>query len=349
MINIVYALAGLVLTLPITTLSFYRKENWAGVMVCVGLAVPAWLLGEAVPVAGGPVVGILLGLIVTNLWKNKGPCGAGIKAASKRVLQMAIVLFGFQMNFKNVVELGGSAIILILAVISAAFIVAVFAGKALKIPFNEKTLIGVGTAICGGSAIAAAAPVIEAEEKEVVRAISTIFLFNIIAAFLFPALGRLFGMSDTVFGMWAGSAVNDTSSVVAAGYAFSDAAGTTATVVKLTRTIMIIPVTLIIALTKPGAKAGGRRVNILGTFPWFVLAFLLASVINTTGIIPAEIPAFWSKMGKFLIVAAMVAIGFGCDIKELIKGGKKPILLGFCCSVCVAVTSLLINTMGIGT
>ncbi|MDR1706193.1 MAG: YeiH family protein [Clostridiales bacterium] len=349
MMVIVYVLAGLLLTLPIATPSFYKKGNWAGALVCAGLAVPAWFIGEAVPVAGGPVVGILLGLIITNIWKKKGIFAPGIKAASKRVLQMAIVLFGFQMNFNNVVEMGGSAVILILSVISVAFIVAVFLGRVLKVPFNEKTLIGVGTAICGGSAIAATAPVLEAGEKEVVRAISTIFLFNIIAAFLYPALGRFFGMSDTAFGMWAGSAINDTSSVVAAGYAFSDAAGTTATVVKLTRTIMIIPVTLIIALTRAGTREKGRGVNILGTFPWFVLAFLLASVINTTGFIPAEAAAFWSRMGKFLIVAAMVAIGFGCDVKELIKGGRKPIILGFCCSVCVAAVSYLINAFGINT
>jgi uncharacterized integral membrane protein (TIGR00698 family) len=240
-------------------------------------------------------------------------------------------------------------VFLILAVIAAAFCVAVFVGRLLKMPRNEKTLIGVGTAICGGSAIAATAPALEAREREVVRAISTIFLFNIIAAFLFPALGRLIGMSDMTFGMWAGSAINDTSSVVAAGYAFSDAAGTTATVVKLTRTIMIIPVTLIIALTRPGTREKGRGVNILKAFPWFVLAFLLASVINTTGFVPAEATVFWSRMGKFLIVAAMVAIGFGCDVKELIKGGRKPIILGFCCSVCVAATSYLINSFGIST
>ena len=339
-----YILLALVLTFPIATKSFYGKENWAGALLCLGLAVPAHYLGKAFPVAGGPVVGILIGIIVTNTWKEQKNFTKGIKATAKRVLQMAIVLFGFQMNFKNVIAMGSKAILLIFCVVATSFTVAFLVGKLLKMPTNEKTLIGVGTAICGGSAIAAVSPILEAEDKEVVRAISTIFLFNIIAAFLFPAIGRMTGMSDTLFGMWAGSAINDTSSVVAAGYAFSDGAGDIATIVKLTRTIMIIPVSLIIAFMKSGKDGDKSQTSVMKSFPWFILVFLLASVVNTTGIIPAAMTSYWSKMGKFLIIVAMVAIGFGCDVGQLIKGGKKSILLGLCCSVSVAVVSILINT-----
>ena len=338
---LIYIIAALIITLPIVTPSFYKRENWAGALLCLGLAVFAWFIGQSLPMVGGPILGILTGLVITNIWKNQAAFTKGIKASSKRVLQMAIVLFGFQMNLTTVFEMGRSSILLILAVIITAFIVAYFLGRAMKVPYNEKMLIGVGTAICGGSAIAATAPALDASDKEVVRAISTIFLFNVIAAFLFPILGRVMGMSDVAFGMWAGAAINDTSSVVAAGYVYSDAAGDIAVVVKLTRTIMIIPVVLLIAFLRP--KNGGEKtdVNVMKSFPWFVFAFLLASVINTTGILPMEATVFWGRMGRFLIVTAMVAIGFGCNIKELLKGGKRPILLGFACSLSVGIAALL--------
>jgi len=246
------------------------------------------------------------------------------------------------MNLSTVFAMGQQSILLIVAVIAVAFLVAFFAGRIMNIPYNEKMLIGVGTAICGGSAIAATAPALDASDKEVVRAISTIFLFNVIAAFLFPVLGRALGMSDLAFGMWAGAAINDTSSVVAAAFVYSDAAGDIATVVKLTRTIFIIPLVLLIALLR--ARSGGSKadVSVMNSFPWFVLGFLLASVINTIGILPVEMTAFWGRMGRFLIVMAMVAIGFGCNIKELAKGGKKSILLGGLCSLSVGIVAMFL-------
>ena len=339
--NILYIALALIITLPITTLAFYKKENWRGILLCLALAVLAWFIGQSLPMVGGPIIGILTGLIITNIWKAQDTFTKGIKISSKRVLQMAIVLFGFQMNLSTVFAMGRDSILLIIAVIITAFLVVYFLGTLMKIPYNEKMLIGVGTAICGGSAIAATAPALDASDKEVVRAISTIFLFNVVAAFLFPVLGRAFGMSDLAFGMWAGAAINDTSSVVAAGYVYSDAAGDIATIVKLTRTIFIIPVVLLIAFLR--ARSGGKAdVSVMGSFPWFVLGFLLASIINTLGILPAEMTMFWGRMGRFLIVMAMVAIGFGCNIKELLKGGKKPILLGGLCSLSVGIVAFIL-------
>ena len=340
--NILYITLALIITLPITTPAFYKKENRAGILLCLILAGLAWFIGQSLPMLGGPIIGILTGLIITNIWKNQDTFTKGIKVSSKRVLQTAIVLFGFQMNLSTVFAMGQQSILLIVAVIAVAFLVAFFAGRIMNIPYNEKMLIGVGTAICGGSAIAATAPALDASDKEVVRAISTIFLFNVIAAFLFPVLGRALGMSDLAFGMWAGAAINDTSSVVAAAFVYSDAAGDIATVVKLTRTIFIIPLVLLIALLR--ARSGGSKadVSVMNSFPWFVLGFLLASVINTTGILPVEMTAFWGRMGRFLIVMAMVAIGFGCNIKELAKGGKKSILLGGLCSLSVGIVAMFL-------
>lgn len=341
-LEIVYLLAALVITLPIVTVGFYKRKNWLGIALCLALSLPAWWIGQQIPLAGGPVIGILLGLIIANLVKLPVAFAPGIKDSSKRILQMAIVLFGFQMNLASVFELGGQALILIAATISVALLVAFFVGKALGFEGNERTLIGVGTAICGGSAIAAVSPIIQAKDEEVVRSISTIFLFNVIAAFAFPLVGHLLGMSDLRFGMWAGSAINDTSSVVAAGYAYSEAAGGIATIVKLTRTLMIVPVCLFFAVRQSRSNQGIGS-SLLKSFPWFVAAFLVACIINTTGIVPAEIAKFWATMGKYCIVIAMVAIGLSCNIRELVQNGSKPILLGLCCSVSVALVSLALQ------
>jgi uncharacterized integral membrane protein (TIGR00698 family) len=265
--EIIYTVTAIVITLPIVSTKFYSKENNPGALLCLAMAVPAWLLGKQVPVAGGAVFGILLGMMLANFWHYPPKFGPGIKNTSKRVLQAAIVLLGFQMNLGHVLGLSGRAFLLVITSIITAFLTAYIVGRLIGLGDNEKTLIGIGTAICGGSAVAAAAPVIDASEKEVARAISTIFLFNLIAVFIFPTVGHLMQMSDLRFGMWAGSAINDTSSVVAAGYSFSNAAGNTATVVKLTRTLMLIPVTF-----HPGAVPVQKRTQCRRGFcAWQVL------------------------------------------------------------------------------
>lgn len=312
-----------------------------GVLAVVAIAVPAWILGQKISLIGGPVFGILFGLILSGIRKpNEVKKGVGI--CSKKVLQGAIILIGFGLNMHSVLEVGKQSIVVMICTITVCLLAAILIGKALKVPSNTRTLIGVGTAICGGSAIAATAPIIDADEGEVAHAISTIFLFNIIAALIFPTIGRLLGLSDTGFGMFAGTAVNDTSSVVAAGFAFSDAAGEYATIVKLTRTLMIIPITLFLALrrTSKAKKGGGEGYSLIRIFPWFVLGFLAASIINTIGVLPVEVTDFLNTAGKFGIVMAMAAIGLNTDIKGLIANGIKPILLGLCCWICVALTSL---------
>ena len=345
MIKIAYVLLALLITLPIATPGYYNRKNLPGAMLCLALALAAWFLGRLFPVVGGPVIAILLGIIVANVWHSPEMFKPGISATSKRVLQSAIVLFGFQMNLWNVLALGGRGLVLIGATIATAILIACALGKALRLEANEQILIGVGTAICGGSAIAAAAPVIKANEREVVTAISTIFLFNVLAVFIFPLAARLLSMSDLRFGLWCGAAINDTSSVVAAAYSVSDAAGKTATVVKLTRTLMIIPVTFILAILQ--AKKAGKEAGFsLGKiFPWFVAAFFAACLINSFNLIPPQLSAFWGGMGKFFIMAAMAAIGLNTNLRELIRHGRKPILLGGCCSVAVALVSLFVQAL----
>lgn len=329
----------------------HMRSNLPGIILCLAIAVPAWFLGGIFPVIGGPVWGILFGMVIAALYAPPPRCSGGIKYTSKKLLQYAIILLGFEMNLYNLIKVGGQSLLVLFFTLAAAFLTAWGAGKLLKLPGKTTTLIGVGTSICGGSAIAAAAPVIRAEDEDVSRAISTIFLFNVLAVFIFPALGRLLGMSDAGFGMWAGTAINDTSSVVAAGVAWSNLAGSNsalafATIVKLTRTLMIVPVTLVLAVymaQKNKAASASGAFNFSKVFPWFVLGFVLAALINTFAGLPPALPPVLVQTGKFVIVMAMTAIGLNTNLKKLLLNGSKPILLGLCCWFAVAAVSLLVQ------
>lgn len=321
-----------------------------GILYALALAIPAWIAGKYLPVIGGPVFAILFGIVAGSFFRPEAS-KPGIKFTGKKILQYAIVFLGFEMQLGTVLAVGKLSLFVMLFTLSAAFLTAALMWRLLKVPTNQAILIGVGTSICGGSAIAATAPVINADEQDVAQSISTIFLFNIAAIFIFPALGHLLGLSDTGFGLWAGTAVNDTSSVVATASAWSEAAGngtalTLATIVKLTRTLMIIPVTLALAVytarkNRNAATAGSF--SFVRVFPWFVLGFLLAAVITSIFPIPHAVTGALGQSGKFMIVMAMAAIGLSTDIKALVAQGKKPLLLGLACWAAVASVSLAVQ------
>jgi len=334
---------------------FFESRMLIGILICFIIAVPAWLLGRQFPVIGGPVFGILFGMILAFI-KRPEITEKGIKFTSKYILQYSIVLLGFEMNLLNVIKVGGQSLMVMIFTLSASFLTAFFVGKAMKIDGKTTTLIGVGTSICGGSAIAATAPVIRAKDEDVAQAISTIFLFNIIAVFIFPPLGHLMGLSDTGFGMWAGTAINDTSSVVAAGASWSSAAGNDtalafATIVKLTRTLMIVPITLVLAIyttrkirrENAASGEGENNFSIAKVFPWFVLGFVAAAILNTVLPIPDSFSGTLAQIGKFMIVMAMTGIGLNTNLKKLLTNGLKPICLGLCCWFMVAVVSLAVQ------
>ncbi len=317
---------------------------WSGLIFSLLLAGIGYSLGRLAPVAGGAVFSILLGIAVASLWKRPDSLNGGIQFTSKYVLQLAVILLGFEMNIARVLEVGKQSVWLILITLTVAFSVAYFMGKALKVEKKLSVLIGMGTAICGGSAIAAAAPAIQAEDEDVSYSISTIFLFNVIAVFIFPALGHLLGLSDFGFGMWAGTAINDTSSVVAASYAFSDAAGNFATVVKLTRSLMIVPITLLLAIAfaKSNRQQQGNF-SFVKVFPWFVVGFLLAAVLRSIGLVPDAAASVLVWLGKFLIMAAMAAIGLNTNLQRFLKTGPKALALGGITWLAVMVSSLAVQ------
>ncbi len=319
----------------------FVKKNALGILICLVIAVPAWLLGQRFEVVGGPVFAILIGMVIALFWKDQKSAKSGITYTSKKVLQLAVVLLGFGMNLSSVLQVGGQSLPIIVSTIATSLIVAFALYKALHMDSNISTLIGVGSSICGGSAIAATAPVIGADDEEIAQAISVIFLFNVIG---------VLGLSNEGFGLFAGTAVNDTSSVTAAAAAWDGmhpGANTldTAAIVKMTRTLAIIPITLVLALlrTRREGKQGGAQVDIKKIFPWFVLLFLLASIITTVLPIPAAAVSFLKNASKFFIVMAMAAIGLNTDIVKLVKTGGKPIFMGFCCWVAIAGVSLLVQ------
>lgn len=313
-----------------------------GILFSFIFAVPAYFLGKAYPIIGGPIFGILLGILAAGS-KRPAAFEVGISFTGKKILQYSIILLGFEMNLFNVLDIGAKSFSVMIFTLLTAFLVAYFVGKMLKLDRKTTTLIGAGTAICGGSAIAAVAPVIEAEDKDVAFSISTIFLFNVIAVFLFPFLGHFWGLSDTGFGMWAGTAINDTSSVVAAGYSYSNEAGSYATIVKLTRALMIVPVCIFFAFLMVRKKTKNSSLQLAKIFPWFILWFVVASIINTIGILPVKVSHMLGNAGKFAIILAMSAIGLNTNIKLLLKNGLRPILLGLACWFAVASVSLIVQ------
>lgn len=343
----------------------FMKKNWKGILLCLLIAIPSWLLGKQFPIIGGAVIAILAGMVVTLFIKEKGNLESGIKFTSKKILQWAVVLLGFGLNLNVILETGKQSLPIIVCTITTSLIIAYVLHRVMHIPGKISTLIGVGSSICGGSAIAATAPVIDADDEEVAQAISVIFFFNVIAAIVFPTLGKLIGFDATggdAFGIFAGTAVNDTSSVTAAAstwdsmWGLGSATLDKAVTVKLTRTLAIIPITLVLAFmraskAKKAGEEGTERVSIRQIFPTFILYFILASVITTVAVqmgTPIEVFAPIKELSKFFIVLAMAAIGLNTDIVKLIKTGGKPIIMGLCCWIGITAVSLVLqHVMGI--
>lgn len=342
------------------------KHKSIGILLCLTISLPVWLLVKSInvlEVIGAPVIAMIIGMILSILIKNKTIFMDGINFTSKKLLQYAVVLLGFGLNLATVKKVGLDSLPIILSTISTSLIVAYLIHKALKIPGKTATLIGVGSSICGGSAIAATAPVIDANDEEIAQSISVIFLFNIIAAIIFPTLGSILGLSNDGFGLFAGTAINDTSSVTAAAATWDTLHGTKgavleyATIVKLTRTLAIIPITVVLSFIKIRNEKKQQShtetsLSMKKIFPMFILYFVLASIITTiitslwTGNmlhIAQSTFSFLKQLSKFFIVMAMSAIGLNTNVIALVKKGGKPIIMGFCCWIAIATVSILLQ------
>lgn len=337
------------------------KKSYKGLLLCLAIAVPSWFLGKKFPIVGGAVIAILAGMIVTLFIKDKTNFEAGIKFTSKKILQWAVILLGFGMNLSVILQTGAQSLPIILCTIATSLIIAFVLHKVMHIPGKISTLVGVGSSICGGSAIAATAPVIDADDEEVAQAISVIFFFNVLAAIIFPYFGQLIGFatnSGEAFGIFAGTAVNDTSSVTAAAatwdamWNLGSETLDKAVTVKLTRTLAIIPITLVLAFIRMKKGSGEeKKVSFKSIFPFFILYFVAASIITTVAVslgVDASVFHPIKELSKFFIVLAMAAIGLNTNIVKLIKTGGKPIIMGACCWVGITAVSLIMqHVMGL--
>lgn len=333
------------------------QKNVKGLLLCLVIAVPSWFLGKMFPVIGGAVIAIVAGMVVTVFWKDKNSFAPGITFTSKKILQWAVVLLGFGMDLGVVFQTGKQSLPIIVCTITTSLVLSFVLHKAMDIPSKISTLVGVGSSICGGSAIAATAPVIDADDEEVAQAISVIFFFNVLAAILFPIFGQMIGFDTTsgeAFGVFAGTAVNDTSSVTAAASTWDSMWGLgsqtldKAVTVKLTRTLAIIPITLVLAFlrTRKASENGENKVSMKQIFPFFILYFIAASVITTVAVqsgISTNAFAPVKELSKFFIVLAMAAIGLNTDIVKLVKTGGKPLVMGACCWAGITAVSLLMQ------
>lgn len=328
-----------------------------GIVLSVAIAALACFIESLLPihVIGSAVIAMFIGMILNYFLRNTSVFASGIKFTSKKVLKFAIILLGLSLNITTILNVGKMSLLVMIFTLLTCFGGGYFIGRALGLNWKLSNLISAGTGICGGSAIAAISTTIEADDNDVAYAMSATFLFDMAMIVLFPIMGKAMGMSDEAFGIWAGTAVNDTSSVVATGYAFSEAAGDFATMVKLTRTLAIIPTVITFALIQLRIKrkeamaqcvdGGELKANFkLGKiFPWFILGFLAMSVVASVFTIPAAVVSGTKSVSKFLMVSALAAIGLNTSFAKLKKSGIRPMIHGFIISALVVVVALLVE------
>lgn len=324
-----------------------RATRWGrtlpGVVVAVAVAVIATLLATVLPLASAAVIAIVLGILVGNAARLPAACAPGFALAGRTGLQAAIVLLGSGLGLSQIWNTGSRSIVVLVGSLVVGVVTILLLGRLLGVAPDVRSLIAVGTGVCGASAIAALAPVVKARRGAIALALATVFFFNLVAVLIFPPLGTLLGLSQEAFGVWAGTAINDTSSVVAAAYAYGEVAGDTATVVKLARATMIVPLVLAFGVMVRRAEAGSAETN---GKPWyrlvpvFLYLFLLAAALNTAGLVEALRLGWLPDLGQFLIAVALAAIGLTTRLRDLARAGPRPLLLGLLGWVILIVSSL---------
>ena len=321
-----------------------------GVAICFCLAAVSVFLEEIIPggILGASIIALFMGTIINSFF-HPDWIKPALKFTSKRILKVAIILLGASLSVKTIMNVGSMTFFVMIFTFAMCFGGGYFIRKIFGLNWKLSNLISAGTGICGGSAIAAISPVIDAEDKDIAFAMSSTFIFDMVMVALYPIMGKLLGMSDIAYGIWAGTSVNDTASVVASGYAFSEVAGDFATMVKLTRTIAIIPTVLVFAYIgtrikqkELKAQNGGQKVNIVKIIPWFICGFLALAILNSVGFIPVAVGGFLKTASKFLMVTALAAIGLGTSITDFKKAGLAPMFYGITIDTLVTLTALVV-------
>jgi len=327
-----------------------------GILLVLAISIPAVYIHKLYKPASAVAIAIVAGVLIRNLFGLPQKGEAGITFAIKRILQLGIILQGVRLSFLEMMQIGESALVIIVSGIILAILLVHYLSNKTGLPDRLGTLIGVGTSICGVSAIVATSPAIEATEEETSFAVATITLFGLLAVIVYPIIGYLLKMSDTSFGTWAGAAVNDTSQAVATGFIYSDAAGKVATVVKLTRNLFIAPVIVILSYVymlkknrKDGTEGQKKKIDYKKTFPVFVLGFVGMAILRTLGVFPVEVIGIIKASANFLIVTAIAGVGMGTNFASMKRMGLKPFYAGLFASILMAVISFtLIKLLKIG-
>ena len=321
-----------------------------GVVICVGVSVLAIMIEKLIPgdILGASIIALFLGTIINSFF-HPDWIKPALKFTSKKVLKISIILLGASLSVSTIMSVGKMTFFVMLFTFAMCFGGGYFVRKLFGLNWKLSNLISAGTGICGGSAIAAIAPVIDADDKDIAFALSSTFIFDMVMVALYPIMGKLLGMSDIAYGIWAGTSVNDTASVVASGYAFSELAGDFATMVKLTRTIAIIPTVLVFAYIgtrikqkELKSKNSDKKVNIIKIIPWFIGGFLILAILNSIGFIPEELSGVMKNVSKFLMVTALSAIGLGTSISDFKKAGLSPMFYGITIDTLVTLTALVV-------
>lgn len=321
-----------------------------GIAICFTVAGLSILIEKLIPgeLLGASIIALFMGTIINSFF-HPAWMKPALKFTSKRILKTAIILLGASLSVNTILSVGKMTFFVMIFTFAVCFGGGYFLRKLFGLNWKLSNLISAGTGICGGSAVAAIAPVIDADDKDIAFAMSSTFLFDMVMIALYPLMGKALGLSDIAYGIWAGTSVNDTASVVASGYAFSEAAGDFATMVKLTRTIAIIPTVLVFAYIGTRIKQkemksanNGQKVNLTKIVPWFIGGFLLLAILNSVGVIPAALSGVMKTASKFLMVSALAAIGLGTSITDFKKAGLAPMFYGITIDALVTLTALIV-------
>src|SRR5690554_6747782 len=327
------------------------KSVAPGLLLSVLLAIVSVHISNSLPshIIAASVLALILGMLINPFITSYPIFAKGLTFTSKKVLKFAIILMGVRLSFQQIFQVGRFSLVVMTFTLVTAFGFGYILGRVFKMDWRLSSLISAGTGICGGSAVAAIAPVIDSDDSQIAYAISATFIFDVIMVILFPLMGRYFGMNDLGFGLWTGTAVNDTSSVVAAGYAFSDIAGNYAVIVKLTRTLSIVPIVIIFSIINSKVKNLNNRkrekLNLSTIFPYFILFFLIMVGIKSTGLISQAMSTNLSSLSKFLMVMSLGAIGLKTNFSKLKGSGILPMVHGFIISSLVVIVSFLVQAI----
>lgn len=321
-----------------------------GIAICFAVAGLSVLVEKLIPgeLLGASIIALFMGTIINSFF-HPAWIKPSLKFTSKKILKVAIILLGASLSVNTIMSVGKMTFFVMIFTFAMCFGGGYFVRKLFGLNWKLGNLISAGTGICGGSAVAAIAPVIDADDKDVAFAMSSTFLFDMVMVALYPIMGKALGLSDIAYGIWAGTSVNDTASVVASGYAFSEMAGDLATMVKLTRTIAIIPTVLVFAFISTRIKHkelktanNGQKVNLVKIIPWFIGGFLLLAILNSSGCIPTDVSGIIKNTSRFLMVTALAAIGLGTSITDFKKAGLKPMFYGITIDTLVTLTALIV-------